>query len=106
MLAALTAFAITSAARLLTGFSALGLLPLAWGLWQLDLGWAIAGFCRIFRWWPWRRIMPLVTMGNHAHRPAAGTAVAPDDPAPHGRKPVGCGRRRPTRPKRPSANPA
>ncbi len=31
------------AARLLTAISALGLLPLAWGLWQLDLGWAIAG---------------------------------------------------------------
>lgn len=31
------------AARLLTGISALGLLPLAYGLWALDLGWAVAG---------------------------------------------------------------
>lgn len=31
------------ATRLLTGLSALGVLPLVWGLWQLDLGWAIAG---------------------------------------------------------------
>lgn len=31
------------AARLLTAISALGILPLVWGLWQLDLGWAVAG---------------------------------------------------------------
>jgi hypothetical protein len=31
------------ATRLLTAVSALGVLPLLWGLWQLDLGWAVAG---------------------------------------------------------------
>lgn len=31
------------AARILTALSAIGVLPLVWGLWQLDLGWSVAG---------------------------------------------------------------